>query len=211
MNKIQTLKDAKTFLYIDGTNLLAGLVEIFGFNKVPTFSNILKQIEKSYKPDQIYFYTSFTPSSDKHPDIPNQIRVEQIFFNDVKKCKKIVFYKGYRSPTSGQEKGVDVHLAIDIVKHAYENKYGKAILMTGDADITYPVEIVRNLGKKIIGIFLPNRFSLGISHSVDSSIVLNYKNKFDFPKRRLPKSVIIMEINKFKALAKKDPARNRTG
>lgn len=186
----------KTFLYVDGTNLLAGMAKIFGFNKVPPFQSILKQIEKYYKSDRVFFYASFTPNTGTHPDIPKQIKAEQIFFNDARKCKNLTFYKGYRSPTSKQEKGVDVHLAIDIVKHAYEDRYKTALLMTGDADISYTVEIAKSLSKKTVGIFIPNRFSLGIAYNVDSSLVLNYNNRFNFPKRRLPKSLIVKLIKR---------------
>ena len=61
------------------------------------------------------------------------------FFNKVKEIKKVNFYEGHFSGTSGKEKGVDVRLAVDLVLGACTNKYDEAIIMTGDADLTYAV------------------------------------------------------------------------
>ena len=116
----------KTFLYIDGTNLLAGLIDIFGFDKVPSFKSIVSDFRELYKFDKIYFYASYTPSTAKNLKvlkIKRQIKEELVFFNDVLKTPNLVFYKGYRSPTSGKEKGVDVHLAVDLTKDAFQKKF----------------------------------------------------------------------------------------
>ena len=63
VNRLKSSNDNKTFLYIDGTNLLAGLVEIFGFKKVPSFNSIIKDFKKIYAFDRIYLYASYTPST----------------------------------------------------------------------------------------------------------------------------------------------------
>ncbi|MBI5358855.1 hypothetical protein HZB69_04490 [Candidatus Amesbacteria bacterium] len=64
-NAIQALKGLKTNLYIDGTNLFVGLVDLFGLKNLPKFSSILKEINKIIKVDQIFFYASYTPPSNK--------------------------------------------------------------------------------------------------------------------------------------------------
>ena len=47
------------------------------------------------------------------------------------------------------EKGVDVLLVVDMLSYAYENKYDKAILVSGDADFIPAIEKLIDLGKKI--------------------------------------------------------------
>lgn len=187
----------KTFLYIDGTNLLAGLIDIFGFSKVPSFASILKVIKKYYKYDQIFFYASYTSSKgiaklpvEKQKRVKKQIGLEIKYFKKVRDTKNLVFYQGYRSPTSKKEKGVDVHLAVDMVKDAFLNNCGKAIIFSGDADFEYSVEILKELKIPIYAVFIPNRFSLAIAYKCKSPIVLNYNNFF-VNKRKINKLRII--------------------
>lgn len=194
-------KRIKTFLYIDGTNLFVGLVQLFGLKRLPTFSSILNNINKLFKIDRIYFYASYTiPSNKKYK---SSINAEVKFYRQVKSIPNLNFYKGHRSPTSGKEKGVDVHLAVDIIKHCLQNEYEKIVIMSGDADLSYPLEVARNLGKETHAVFLPNRFSLGISHRASSSFILNYRNHFRAIRKDLPRTLRVVKI--------KDPARKRTG
>lgn len=178
-NKIKQNK--KTYLYIDGTNLLAGLIDIFGFGKVPSFESILNDFKEIYKIDKIFFYASYTPSTPKNlrnQKIKKQIQEELIFFNNVLKTPNLVFYKGYRSKTSGKEKGVDVHMAVDLIKDAFQKKFKTAIIVSGDADFAYSVEIVRKLKYKIYSIFIPNRFSVAIAYQSNAAKIINYKEIF---------------------------------
>lgn len=187
----------KTYLYIDGTNLLAGLVDLFGFEKVPTFSSILKIINKYYKYNQIFFYASYTSSKgmtklpiEKQKKVRKQIGLEIKYFKKVRNTKNLVFYQGYRSPTSKKEKGVDVHLAVDMVKNAFLKNCSRAIIFSGDADFEYSVEILRELNIPVYAIFIPNRFSLAIAYKCMTPIVLNYNNLF-VSKRKINKLRII--------------------
>lgn len=192
-------KKAIINLYVDGTNLLTGLVEIFGYEKIPTFSSIVKEINRYFKTDRIYFYASYTPvKSVSSKNIKKQIGLEIKFFKEARQLKSLVFYQGYRSPTSKKEKGVDVHLAVDMVKDAYLGTYSKAIIFTGDADLIYPIEVIRGILKKqVFSVFIPTRFSLEISYRTNRSLVLNYKQAFNKTKyRKLPTRINFVSIKK---------------
>lgn len=185
---------AETNLYVDGTNLLAGLVEIFGYKKVPSFSSIVKEINKYHKVNRIYFYASYTPAKNiRSTKIKNQIGLEIKFFKEARGLKNLTFYQGYRSPTSKKEKGVDVHLAVDMVKDAFLEKYQQAIIFSGDADLTYPIEVVINLGLPVSAFFLPNRFSLGIAYKALSPRVLDFKGLFRkyWPTKKIKKLIVV--------------------
>jgi uncharacterized LabA/DUF88 family protein len=123
---------------------------------------------------------------------------EAQFYRQARKTSNLIFYKGHRSPTSGKEKGVDVHLAVDIVRHAFQEECSQIVVLTGDADLVYPLEIAKNLGLPIHALFLPNRFSLAIAHLADTATVLNYFNKFRFISGK-------KEPRKLKVLAVKRP------
>lgn len=202
----------RTFLYIDGTNLLAGLVDIFGYKNLPSFGSILKEIYKYHRVDRIFFYASYTPSKNvRNIKVKKQIGLEIEFFRDVRKQENLTFYKGYRSPSSKKEKGVDVHLATDMVKDAFLKKYSKAVILSGDADFEYCVEIVRNLGLPVYAFFLPNRFSLAIAYKTLNPKILNYKQSFKNILRKRIKKLDIVKINRFEFLDKKDLARKERG
>ena len=205
------MSKSKTFLYIDGTNLLAGLVEMFGVDKVPSFSIILKKIKNVYKFSQIFFYASYTSpkgikklNSAKQDEIKRQIGLEIEFFKEVQATKNLTFYQGYRSPASKKEKGVDVHLAVDFVKGAFLNEYSTAIILTGDADLIYPVQIAKTLGFNISSVFVASRFSRGIMFESEFSLILDNKSSFSIKK-------IERTTNKFKVveIIKKIPRSKR--
>ena len=202
MTTPQTLKGSKTNLYIDGTNLFVGLVELFGFKNFPKFSAILKDINEVIKIDRIFFYASYTlPTNKKYKD---SIATEVKFYKQVRETPNLTFYKGHRSPTSGKEKGVDVHLAIDITKDAFQRKYNQAVIMTGDADLVYAIEIAKSQNIPVHAIFLPNRFSRGIAHTANTATILNYNNQFKaFQPEKFPKQL--------KIVTTKTPVRKRTG
>lgn len=194
----------RTFLYIDGTNLFAGQYDLFGPRGVLSFHALLADVRKHYSVSRIYFYASYTPRKPKRrPEA--FFTSEALFYHEVRLTPNLTFYKGDRSPASGKEKGVDVHLALDMVKHAFLKQYDEAIIMTGDADLVYAVEIIRSIGLPVAAVFFPNRFSLGLSYATNSSIVLNYRNRFSLNKsaKNFPRSLRVIPL--------KDPACKQTG
>ena len=88
------------------------------------------------------------------------------------------------------------------VYHGIEDKYQQMIIFTGDADLCYPLEIVKEFGKITFAVFLPNRFSLGISHRANSSFILNYLEHFKPIRKDLPTTLKILKV--------KNPVRKRT-
>ncbi len=194
-------KRRRISLYIDGTNLFAGQYDLFGPKRVLSFRALLGDIKKHYPVSKVYFYASYTPRKPKRrPDA--FFTCEALFYRDVRSVSGLVFYKGHRSPTSGKEKGVDVHLALDMVKDAFTKQYDEAVIMTGDADLIYAVEIVKRLGYPMHAVFLANRFSLELAYKAKSGVVLDYTGKF-VPNRKLPTQLTRVII--------KDPVCKQTG
>lgn len=149
----------KTYLFIDGTNLYAAQYELFGPNKYLNFSKFIKEIEKRIKVrfDKIYFYASYSP----RPRKPNKkqkfyLKNEALFYKGVRNTKNLVFFKGYRSETSGKEKGVDVKLAADLVAFAFLNRYDSVYLFSGDADFLQALFNIRRYCSKKISILCLN-------------------------------------------------------
>lgn len=188
----------KSYLYIDGTNLFAGQHELFGPNKHVSFFHFIQEIKKLIPVDDIFFYASYMNQKNRTKltdDRKKLISAEALFYREVRNTKGVTFYRGHRSPTSGKEKGVDVHLSVDIIRDVFFRRCNQIIIMTGDADFIYPIEIVKMLKIPTAAIFLHNRFSLEMAYKADKTFVLNYLNKFK-SERKLPKSLKIVPIKK---------------
>ena len=188
----------KTHLYIDGTNLFAGQNELFGPNKHLSFSFLIQEIKKLAPLDDIFFYASYMNQKNRTrltEDRKKLIAAEALFYREVRNSKDVTFYRGHRSPTSGKEKGVDVHLSVDIVKDIFLGNCNQIVIMTGDADLIYPLEIVKMLKIPTYANFLPNRFSLEMAYKVDKAFVLNFSNRFKSD-RKLPRQLKIVSIKK---------------
>lgn len=191
-------KKKRIYLYIDGTNLFAGQNELFGPKDYLRFSDLLSQIRTLFPVHKIFFYATYLGVPRKHASFTFLPAVEAQFYRNVKETQHVTFYKGHRSPTSGKEKGVDVHIAVDMVEHAFQRRYDEAILMTGDADLIYPLEMVQSFGLPVHAVFLPNRFSLEIAYKAHTATVLNYAGHFRVTSvtKSLPEKLRIIAIKK---------------
>ncbi len=192
----ESLRDpANTHFYIDGTNLFIGQNELFGPKKFLSFNYLISQINKLIRVRQIHFYASYMiPANYRRRGLKLLASAEAQFYRQVKSTPNLTFFKGHRSPTSGKEKGVDVHLAVDIVKDVLQGKCRKVVIMTGDADLIYPLQIAKLLRVPVYAIFLFNRFSLEIAYRADSAMVLNFNHRFDGRSAKLPKNLKIIDI-----------------
>ena len=89
-------------------------------------------------------------------------KTQKAFFDSAKSVEKLTFYKGHFSG-SGKEKGIDVHLAVDLAIGAATNRYDEAIIMTGDADLLYCLEVAQSFHKPVHLAAIGSRFPYGIS------------------------------------------------
>jgi uncharacterized LabA/DUF88 family protein len=151
----------KNYLFIDGTNLYAGQYNLFGPDQYLDFSKFIKSMEKKLgvRFDKIYFYASYSPQP-KRPTKKEKLYLknEALFYKSVKMAPRVVFFKGYRSPTSGKEKEVDVKLAVDVVNFAHLNKYNSLYLLSGDADFIQALLVAKKVGKRVYVLCLENKF-----------------------------------------------------
>lgn len=191
----------KTYLFIDGTNLYAAQYELFGSKKYLNFAKFIEEIEKKIrvKFDKIYFYASYSPIPKKPTEKQKlYLKNEALFYKSVKETPSTVFFKGYRSKTSGKEKEVDVKLAVDIVHLAHLGRCKFLYLLSGDADFMHALKIAELLGKKIFILALetriPNRFSY-----IYKTIVMSFKRKIKI----LPRQKIeIAKLNDWRLVRK---------
>jgi uncharacterized LabA/DUF88 family protein len=146
------MKSNKVFLFIDGSNLYGSQFALFGPDKILDFKDFIKKTEKNLKEkyDRIYFYASYSPKPNKPTKKQKAyLKNEGLFYKNVRQTPKVEFFKGYRSPTSGKEKEVDVKLAVDMVDMAHRNEFQKMFLISGDADFLHALFAVTKLKKGV--------------------------------------------------------------
>jgi uncharacterized LabA/DUF88 family protein len=173
-------KNPEIYLFIDGSNFYAGQYQLFGPEKYLSFSEFIKQAEFKLKIafSKIYFYTSYSPVPKKPTKKQKQyLKNEALFYKNVKRTKNVIFFKGYRSKTSGKEKEVDVKLAVDIVDFAHKNRYKALYLLSGDADFMHALKIAQKLSKKITILSLENRIPYRFSYIYQTYVFLFFKLK----------------------------------
>lgn len=149
-----------TYLFVDGSNLYGSQYELFGPQKYLNFKKFIKILEKELNLsfNKIYFYASYSPKPKKiSRKAKLYLKNEAFFYKSVNRVKDVVFFKGYRSKTSGKEKEVDVKLTADLVQFGFENKYNKIFLLTGDADFLQALFSISKLKKDIQIISIENQ------------------------------------------------------
>lgn len=176
---------AKISVYIDGANFLYGIRSIhrrysdFKFD----FERFIRSVIGSNDLVDVYYYNA----SLKQNLNPKLFKLQQQFFDRLRRTDKfkVVLCKRQRRTNSAGEdtftiKGDDIHLAIDMLKDAYEKKYDTAILISGDGDFAPLVKYVRNLGKRVENFHFVDNISLDLLKGCNSSSVIDKKiaNKF---------------------------------
>ncbi len=58
-----------------------------------------------------------------------------------------------------KEKGIDVAIAVDMVKEALQNKIDKCILISGDADFVPAFNLIKEIGKEVLSCSVPIGYS----------------------------------------------------
>lgn len=184
------MKNNKTILFVDGTNLYASQYKFFGPKKYLNFTYFIDKVQSELKIyfDKILFYASYTPQKKSNSRFT---RNEFLFYKQVKKTPKLKFFKGYRSKTSGKEKEVDVKLSVDLVGYGLLDQYDRAYLMSGDADFLQAVLFVKKYHseKDIKLLCMANKIMYKGLYAMDSIII-------DFEGNPLIKDNTILSKNK---------------
>lgn len=132
---------------------------------------------------QTYYYNA----SLKQKVNPRVFSQQRHFFARLRKIKKfkiVLCRRQLRFGPEGEEiyriKGDDIHLAIDMLKDAYEDKYDPAILMSGDGDFAPLVRYVKIKGKRVENYHFADNVSRALTKLCDENHTIDRKtaNRF---------------------------------
>jgi len=90
---------------------------------------------------------------------------------------------------SSEEKKTDVNIAVHMITDAFEDKYDTAILVSGDSDLTPPIEVVRSRfpEKRVLIAFPPKRHSIELKKAASNTFWINHQH---LKQSQLPDPVI---------------------
>ena len=145
--------------FIDGSNLYSYLRDTFGSGKVhiPTLCALLVHDDDEFV--EWRYYAAPVPQGNTPREITRYYR-QQRFLNYVSRHRKGTLCLGrFQKDISGflREKGVDVMLAIDLVRLAAENGYDVATVLSGDGDLAPAIDMARGFYGKVVYVALPGK------------------------------------------------------
>lgn len=193
------MKRKRCILYIDGSNLFGGISELLQPGQYIDFATLLIVIRKDLQIDEVKFYGTYMQiESMKSSAHRLLVGAQKAFFDSAKNCQEVTFFKGHFSG-AGKEKGVDVKLAVDMAIGACSDLYDEAIIMTGDADLKYGVEIAKQYGKRVHVAAFGSRFPFGIAPLANKKFVYDFNGFFKknvMPSyQNKPKGLTVKEIS----------------
>jgi len=181
-------------IYIDGANFYGGLTSInkrFSDTKFD-FENYIDYLIGKEKLIKIYYYNALVKKK-----INEKIWKKQSDFFDrlrkIPKCKVSLCTRKSRLNILGEEyhtiKGDDIFLALDMIEDCYNDKFDKAILISGDGDFTELLKRIKKKNKEIEICYFDNCVS---------GVLLNQANKIKSINRKIANRFFWREKKKVK-------------
>ena len=170
----------RVIVFIDGSNIYHILKDMFKDSKKSinfNFDKFVKYIAGNRKLVRTYYYTA---PLDKKKD-EETYKKQQRFFSNLRKISNfnLVLCRMQKvkigNETIYQVKEDDIHLAVDMVKLAFNNTYDTSILVSSDGDFVPAVLAVKETGKNVENIGFENKFSYHLKHECDKFTKLTKK------------------------------------
>jgi len=138
--------EERVCVFIDGSNLYHALRDTIGRTDL-NFGEFAHKLAMGRPVFRVYYYNALQDPGRN----AESARDQQEFLSLLNQTPYLEVRLGTLRVIGGVivEKGVDVMLATDVVNYAYENMYDTAIIVSGDADYAYALQLVKNKGKHI--------------------------------------------------------------
>lgn len=165
------MNEERVIIFIDGSNHYNIVKRLLPENKPMNFNfdKFIKSIVGKRRLIRTYYYTAPLDMAYDAGGYANQQR----FFDKLKRIQnfKLVLCRMQKVTINGkavyQVKEDDIHLAVDMVKLAYNNAYDTAVLVSSDGDFVPAVKAVKEKGKNVENIGFENKFSYHLKQECD--------------------------------------------
>ncbi len=156
--------DERVAIFIDGSNLYHALKDNIGRTDL-NFSEFALKLAAGRKLVRTYYY-NLQQDTVRNPD---GAREQGDFLNILRTMPYLEVRLGGLKMSNGimVEKGVDIMLATDMVQYAYKDVYDTAIIVSGDSDYAYALQVVKNEGKHLEVAYMQSHASKDILELAD--------------------------------------------
>jgi hypothetical protein len=151
----------RAFAYFDGQNLFNAAKESFGY-PFPNYDpqKVAQTIcaQQGWGLCGIHFYTGIpdqTMDPDRHHFWSAKLAIMgtrgvQSFTRPLRYQNKVITLPNGSITTTpvGREKGIDVRIALDVVRHALEKRYDVALILSQDQDLSEAVNDVKMIAQR---------------------------------------------------------------
>lgn len=166
-------------VFIDGNNFYFGLRKLYGKDKSLKQFNFLKFAEFLAKENKIYDIFYYNAQLDREQN-PDKYESQKQFFDSLRKIPRfhLILCKLLKRNITGTGKFYyiikedDIHMAVDMVEKAEENKFDSAIIVSGDGDFVPAVKAVKRKNKEVENVYFKNSSSRNLQNCCDSSFEL---------------------------------------
>jgi len=174
----------RVIVFIDGSNLYHLVKQLCPNERQIDFSfqKFLKKIVGNRNLVRVYYYNC---PLDRNKD-NKAYRAQQRFFEKLREIPnfKLILCKMQKVKIDGkiiyQVKEDDIHLAVDMVKLAYNNAYDTAILVSSDGDFVPAINAIQEIEKKVEDIGFEHKFSFHLKKICDSFTKLSKEDVLRF-------------------------------
>ena len=168
------MEEKRATIFIDGSNLYHILKDLFPDKKPNDFNfeKFVEYISKNKKLEKAYYYNV---PLDIMYDKEKYMKQQQ-FFDKIRRIPNFTFVlcRMQKRKVDGkiiyEAKEDDIHLAVDMVKLACDDKYDVAILVSSDGDFVPAVKLVKETGKGVENIGFENKFSYHLKQECDKFV-----------------------------------------
>lgn len=169
----------RVIVFIDGNNFYYKLKDLIA-TKVKLSDFNYQTFAKSLVKENILIEVRYYVGAIKRQNGVNKRKSEELYANQQKFIAKlqkqkipVVLGNLIQHPDGiFHEKGVDVRIAVEMIRFAREDKYDKAYLLSSDTDLVPAVEEVRSFGKEVWYVGFPKGQSFGLTKESNNIILL---------------------------------------
>ena len=160
-------------IFIDGSNFYHGLKHNIHKTNIDFYKFSMMLCGDKRKLIRTYYYNAPLNREDDE----ERYRSQQRFFTVLRNTSYLEIKLGRLVNRNGVhvEKGVDIYLAVDMLRYAFDDTYDTAILVSGDGDFASAVSAVRDLGKHVEHAYFRTGESTHLRESCDVRVDLDDK------------------------------------
>lgn len=164
----------KILVQFDGSNFYKKVKKILPQVHLTNFDyvGLVQLLTKIASNDIIYYVGEIKKYSGNKKSETLYANQQSLFLNLRKQDIKIKL--GYLLMSDGKfhEKGVDVQIAVDIVRGSIKNEYNKFYIISSDTDLLPAIQTAKDEGKEVIYVSFENFVSRALQKNCSSYLII---------------------------------------